>query len=563
MIKKIMTVLSMLILSTALTWAVWEGNAVAGSQEEFPAGLFASSDLFPKYTLIEITNLEQDITSRAVVIDNEGAQGVLVKVSPDLARVLAIKEDSTVRIRVSIPPLVAEEGADPVLLGKVEERQPTPTAVPEKPAEEAPQTSPVEAVPIEEPVQPAEKPIQEDNNRKDPYEEPIQNEAVIQNEPAPPEVAEPVKPAVEPKGEKNEEVAPMTVAEIETPVQPEPEEPVSPIAEVEEPTQPEKAPEEPMAPIAEVEEPSQPEKTPAAPAAPVAEVSEPVLPEPEIVPAPAAVSEVTEPVEFSASSEYSAEAEKPVLDAPPIQEAPIEEESESSAEYTKPVVQVAEIAVPETASGLDALLSPVPEVSTPIEPEPVTVDEAESEKDMEKPTVESELPAVEPKEEPVEESEELQDEPEVVIAKEALAEKESKDDTTEDDLITENHVMLVPSEPRAPMKEFIPIPKEPEKPALPAAAPVVTQPAEELYTANVLTKGAFYVQIGRFKDMLNVESFVQRYGKQYPIAVEKSSTAQEVSYKVYVGPLKKDEQGATLENFQKLGFKDAFLKKAP
>ena len=538
MIKKIMTVLSMLILSTALTWAVWEGNAVAGSQEEFPAGLFASSDLFPKYTLIEITNLEQNITSRAVVIDNEGAQGVLVKVSPDLARVLAIKEDSTVRIRVSIPPLVAEEGADPVLLGKVEERQPTPTAVPEKP-------------------------IQEDNNRKDPYEEPIQNEAVIQNEPAPPEVAEPVKPAVEPKGEKNEEVAPMTVAEIETPVQPEPEEPVSPIAEVEEPTQPEKAPEEPMAPIAEVEEPSQPEKTPAAPAAPVAEVSEPVLPEPEIVPAPAAVSEVTEPVEFSAPSEYSAEAEKPVLDAPPIQEAPIEEESESSAEYTKPVVQVAEIAVPETASGLDALLSPVPEVSTPIEPEPVTVDEAESEKDMEKPTVEPELPAVEPKEEPVEESEELQDEPEVVIAKEALAGKEPKDDTTEDDLITENHVMLVPSEPRVPMKEFIPVPKEPEKPALPAVAPVVTQPAEELYTANVLTKGAFYVQIGRFKDMLNVESFVQRYGKQYPIAVEKSSTAQEVFYKVYVGPLKKDEQGATLETFQKLGFKDAFLKKAP
>ena len=542
MIKKIMTVLSMLILSTALTWAVWEGNAVAGSQEEFPAGLFASSDLFPKYTLIEITNLEQDITSRAVVIDNEGAQGVLVKVSPDLARVLAIKEDSTVRIRVSIPPLVAEEGADPVLLGKVEERQPTPTAVPEKPAEEAPQTSPVEAVPIEEPVQPAEKPIQEDNNRKDPYEEPIQNEAVIQNEPAPSEVAEPVKPAVEPKGEKNEEVAPMTVAEIETPVQPEPEEPVSPIAEVEEPTQP--------------------EKTPAAPAAPVAEVSEPVLPEPEIVPAPAAVSEVTEPVEFSASSEYSAEAEKPVLDAPPIQEPPIEEGSESSAEYTKPVVQVAEIAVPETASGLDALLSPVPEVSTPIEPEPVTVDEAESEKDMEKPTVEPELPAVEPKEEPVEESEELQDEPEIVIAKEALAGKEPKDDTTEDDLITENHVMLVPSEPRVPMKEYIPAPKEPEQPALPAS-PVVTQPAEELYTANVLTKGAFYVQIGWFKDMLNVESFVQRYGKQYPIAVEKSPMTKGIFYKVYIGPLKKDERGAILENFQKLGFKDAFLKKAP
>ncbi|UTC43865.1 SPOR domain-containing protein [Treponema sp. OMZ 857] len=550
MIKKIMTVLSMLLLSTALTWAVWEGNAAAGLQEEFPTGLFASSDLFPKYTLIEITNLEQNITSRAVVINNEGAQGVLVKVSPDLAKILAIKEGRTVRVRVSIPPLVAEEGADPVLLGKVEERQLAPTAAPEEPAEEIPQVSPVKAIPAEEPIQPAEEPVQEDNNRKDPYEEPIQNEAPIQNEPAPPpEVSEPVKPAAELKEEKNEkaepikEVDPITVAEIETPVQPEPEEPVSPIAEVEEPTQP--------------------EVVPAEPTASVAEVSEPVLPEPEIVPAPAAVPEVTEPVELSVSSEYSAEAEKPVLDAPPIQKPPIEAGGESSGEYTKPVVQVAEIAVPATASELDALLSPVPEVSTPIEPEPVTVDEAELEKDTEEPTVEPKLPAVEPNEEPAEESDELQDEPEVVIAEEALAEQEPKDDTTEDDLITENHVMLVPSEPRAPMKEFIPVPKEPEKPALPAAAPVVTQPAEELYTANVLTKGAFYVQIGRFKDMLNVESFVQRYGKQYPIAVEKSSTAQEVFYKVYVGPLKKDEQGATLETFQKLGFKDAFLKKAP
>ena len=63
--------------------------------------------------------------------------------------------------------------------------------------------------------------------------------------------------------------------------------------------------------------------------------------------------------------------------------------------------------------------------------------------------------------------------------------------------------------------------------------------------------------------MLNVESFVQRYGKQYPIAVEKSPMTKGIFYKVYIGPLKKDERGAILENFQKLGFKDAFLKKAP
>lgn len=437
MIKRTITVLSMLMLSAALTWAIWEGNAAAGSQEDFPTGLFASSDLFPKYTLIEITNLEQNTTSRAVVIGDMGSDGLLVKVSPDLAQALSIKEGSIARVRVSVPPLVAEEGADPVLLGKVEEKQPTPAAAPTKAAGEVS-----------------------------------------------PKALEPVQPEVE-KAEA--------------------EKPVAPIAEVEEPIQPEPASEEPMAPIAEVEE----------------------------------------PVEISTSSEYSAEAEKPVPDAPPIQEPPMQEGSESS----KPVLQVAEITVPETAPELNEFLSPVPEVPTPIEPEPVIADEAKPVKDTEEPVAEPESLA----EEQTEETEELKDEPELVIAEEAAA---------EDDVIMENHVVLVPSEPRAPMKEYIPVPKEHEKPAVPVE-PIVTQPAEELYTANVLTRGAFYVQIGWFKDMLNVDSFVQLYGKQYPIAIEKSSTAKDVFYKVYIGPLKKDERGATLETFQKLGFKDAFLKKAP
>ena len=495
MIKKTIMIASMVILSAALMWAVWEGNAAAGSSEDFPAGLFASSDLFPKYTLIEITNLEKNTTSRAVIIDNKGAQGVLVKVSPDLAKVLEIQEGSTARVRVSIPPLVAEEGADPVLLGKLEPKKAaSTTAIPAQP-------------PDAEPAQP-----------------------------------EPV-----------------------------PEEPAAPIAEVTEPVNPEPVPEEPMAPIVEV--------------------TEPVKPEPEILPAPAAVPEVTEPVYFSTVSESSAEAKKPVPNAPAMQEPP-QERLESSDEYTKQVPQVAEITVPDKKreQELNKLLSPVPEVSTPIAPEPVVAETSEEtaepreeptdepeivaaephEEQPEEPVVEPELPAVEPNEKQTEETRELQDEPEVVIAEETLAEKGQDDNTAEDDLITEKHIMLVPSEPREPVKEYIPVPKEPEKPALsiapvvtPPAEPVVAQAAEESYTANVLTKGATYVQIGWFKDILNVESFVQRYGKQYPIAVEKSSTTSEVFYKVYIGPLKKDEQGAALETFQKLGFKDAFLKKAP
>lgn len=406
MIKKTITILSMLILSAALIWAVWEGNAASGSGEDFPSGLFASSDLFPKYTLIEITNLEQNTVSRAVIINNTGSGGLLVKVSPDLAAALAIKEGNTVRVRVSVPPVVAEKGADPVLLGKVEDKLPVPTAVPEKSASE-----------------------------------------------------------------------------------------------------------------------------------------------PEIIPAPIVVSAITEPAGVLAQSQYSAEAEKPVPTAASIQEPPVQADRESLDKYAESVPDAAEITVPEESAVSDDSQSPVPEVSTPMEPEPIAREE-EAAAPMDAP----ELFAAEPESEiPSTEVKEAQDEPEIVAVAESLPAEDSTGDETVEQL-----AVLVPSEPRAPNSEDIPLPKETEKPV----APAVTQPAEEVYTANALTKGAFYVQVGRFKDVLNVESFVEMYGKQYPVTIEKSATA-DVFYKVYVGPLQKDERGAALETFQKLGFKDAFLKKAP
>jgi len=502
MIKKTITVLSMLILSTALMWAVWEGNAAAGSREDFPSGLFASSDLFPKYTLIEISNLEQNTKSRAVVIDDTGSDGLLVKVSPDLAKALAIKAGSTVRVRVSIPPLVAEEGADPVLLSKTGNKRSASSKTPT--AEDSEVIS-------------EETPAQED------IENPA-GEPPAQSEPASQEVTEPVQPVTEREEESAEPVR---------------------VAQVEEPLQPETVPEEPVVTIAEV--------------------LEPVLSEPENLPAP--VPEVTEPTESPAQSECSAEAEQPVPVVLPIQEPPVQEGSESSGEYEKPVLQVAEIVVPADIAESEEYS--VPEVSSPIEPQPVVMDEVEHEKNAEEP----ELLAGEPEEtqpEPI-------DEPEIVTIAEVEPEKETEEpaaepetvaaaalpeeDSTENEAV-EQHAMLVPAEPREPVGEHIPVPKETEKPAIPTS-PVATRPAEESYTANVLTKGSFYVQVGRFKDILNVESFVQMYGKQYPVAIEKSSTTKDVFYKVYVGPLQKDERGAALETFQKLGFKDAFLKKAP
>jgi len=529
MIKKTITVLSMLVISAALIWAVWEGNAAAGSKEDFPSGLFASSDLFPKYTLIEITNLEQNTTSRAVIIGNAGADGVLVKVSPDLAAALSIQEGSTVRVRVSVPPLVAEEGADPVLLSKVEDKPSVSPASSEKPEAEASDTVSSEEAPQEETPQEEAQEIHE--------EEPVQNE------PAPPEVSEPVQPV---PAEEEKAAEPVIATEAE-PVQPEtenaPEEETLPIAEVSEPMPPEPEASEATSTVAEVtetaEQPAQSEDFTEY-AWPVREVAAITVPEEAAVShtAETPVREVLPPAEPQPES-YT---ELPVKEVAPIQEPP--------AEDTEPAADTVETAaIAEAEPGKDTE-EPVDEPAL-IAAEPAAADETVPE--TEAPIDEAENEA------PVEKGEEPQDEPELFASEESL----SEEDNTENETV-ENYAVLVPSEPKEPIAEDLPLPKEPEKPA-PPAAPIITQPAEEPYTASTLKKGSFYVQIGQFKDMLNAQSFVQRYGKQYPVAVEKSPAAKgsDVFYKVYIGPLNKDEQGATLETFQKLGFKDAFLKKAP
>ena len=55
-------------LSTTPLWAVWEGNAGIAAAAEFPGtGMYAKSDMFPRNTIVEIQNLETDITVRVVI----------------------------------------------------------------------------------------------------------------------------------------------------------------------------------------------------------------------------------------------------------------------------------------------------------------------------------------------------------------------------------------------------------------------------------------------------------------------------------------------------------------
>ncbi len=110
--KNILISLLFLACITSI-WAVWEGNGGIGSSSEFPAkGLFVRSDMFPKHTLLEITNLEKNQTSRAIVIGPSGIPGLLISISPDLGNKLQIPYGKVVRVRVLTPSPVQEIGDD-------------------------------------------------------------------------------------------------------------------------------------------------------------------------------------------------------------------------------------------------------------------------------------------------------------------------------------------------------------------------------------------------------------------------------------------------------------------
>ena len=101
------------IISFSCIWAVWEGNGGIGSSTDFPAeGLFVRSDMFPKHTLLEITNLEKNVKARAVVIGPSGIPGLLASLSPELGEKLGVPRGKVIRIRVITPSPVNEEGDD-------------------------------------------------------------------------------------------------------------------------------------------------------------------------------------------------------------------------------------------------------------------------------------------------------------------------------------------------------------------------------------------------------------------------------------------------------------------
>jgi hypothetical protein len=114
----------------------------------------------------------------------------------------------------------------------------------------------------------------------------------------------------------------------------------------------------------------------------------------------------------------------------------------------------------------------------------------------------------------------------------------------------------------APVTEVAPL--APEKEPSVESASVSKIPAQKMNLPYITSfvKDSFYVQIASYSDPVHVKNIVEKYGKKYPIAVERSTSTSGEILKVFIGPVQKDEYGAVLDRFKNLGFKDSFVKKS-
>ena len=331
------------IISFSCIWAVWEGNGGIGSSTDFPAeGLFVRSDMFPKHTLLEITNLEKNVKGRAVVIGPSGIPGLLASLSPELGEKLGVPRGKVIRIRVLTPSPVNEEGDDgksisaagpesqdldnnPALFVASHSDLPNANLKKEE-AESVSENTGSDTILYDD----LKSPI-EDTPSETAEDVPVVEEVPDVNAIPDPVVEEPAEPIVE------ETVLPEEVAPIETETYMEPANENPPIT-VDPINEPAAKPEAAPSPVTEVSEPQEPEQ-------PKEEIEDVEVVDPVVEPvdeAPVEEKKVETVASVTPKNEPIAdkkeEAPAPIEETPaPVEETPVEEtpaeEAEDSGTY--------------------------------------------------------------------------------------------------------------------------------------------------------------------------------------------------------------------------------------
>jgi len=82
----------------------WEGTASIAPEGELPAsGFFIATNSYPRNTLVDITNLDTNKTTRVIVADGLNSQGLLAIVSREAAQLIGMKSGAISRIKLVQP----------------------------------------------------------------------------------------------------------------------------------------------------------------------------------------------------------------------------------------------------------------------------------------------------------------------------------------------------------------------------------------------------------------------------------------------------------------------------
>ena len=117
----------------------------------------------------------------------------------------------------------------------------------------------------------------------------------------------------------------------------------------------------------------------------------------------------------------------------------------------------------------------------------------------------------------------------------------------------------------AATEKSAPVPAKAEPPAiaasttLPAAGEAWAQ--KNLPLVTVLKSNSFYLQIGAYFSPESARSALERVAAGYPLVVLPATDHGRVLYRVFVGPLSGDEEGAVLYWFRTQGYNDAFVRR--
>ncbi|AYF91344.1 SPOR domain-containing protein [Treponema pallidum subsp. pallidum] len=554
------------VASVTPLWAVWEGNAEIGPQGSFlQDGMFVRSDMFPKNTAVEISNLEKNAKAQAVVIGHAGIPGLLVSLAPAAAAQLGIGVYQAVRVRVRTLGTVrggSQTSQDGLSLASL------PSRVPARPAQRDPLSSPPaghtvpeyrDTVIFDDPrlVSPLSREVEDAPKVVEPASEREGGEREVEDAP------KVVEPASEREGgEREVEDVPKVVEPASEREGGERE--VEDAPKVVEPASEREGGEREVEDVPKVVEPASEREGGEREVEDVPKVVEPASEreggEREVEDAP----KVVEP----ASEREGGERE--VEDAPKVVEPASEREGgEREVEDVPKVVEPA-----SEREGGEREVEDVPKVVEPasereggereVEDVPKVVEPA-SEREGGEREVEDVPGVVEPASGHEGGEREVEDVPGVVEP--ASGHEGGEREVASQHTKQPSHSVSnsAPNQFRNPEGELpftlpdlseseIVVPEEQKGRAhpqvIPEGAPRGLQPGE------------YYVQIAVFHDAIQVQSIVHRYGVEYPIAVEQDIHEGKVRFTVCVGPVQKDERGAVLENFQRFGFKDAFLKKA-